>query len=304
MTLNDITADAHRPTADFRDFLEHEVTRAVRHGRFMRRMRLAAVVVASISIGTTAGLASAQIRQGSQRDSLLEAAQADAALANVRLNLVRMQLQEEQKQVAIGSRSPESLAAAEAQVKEIEAQVGRLDLNMREISASGLAPRDELNAPLVNGRDFMKERLQVDLQVAQQELTRAEQALEQTNRKVSVGAVSEIAGTEAELNVARARAKMVVLAQRMSLREEFLEKATPIKELAARLDRVSVEQDLVVAQRALEVATERTSLLQKQFAVGAAGQLDVLKARVDLTERQMEVQHLAARLRDLKRPTP
>src|SRR4051812_8861423 len=76
MTTND-TTDMHRPTAEFRDYLEGEVTREYRRRRTFRRLRAAAVIIVSAGIGMTATLASAQVRESSAKDSLLAAARAD-----------------------------------------------------------------------------------------------------------------------------------------------------------------------------------------------------------------------------------
>src|SRR5215218_1881570 len=107
------THDMHRPTPEFRDHLDRELTRALRRQshaatetieaigdlshdlsrptarqrqqQSRRWLSVAAVALMSVALGTTAGLASAQMRDGARRDSLLEAARADAALVALRL---------------------------------------------------------------------------------------------------------------------------------------------------------------------------------------------------------------------------
>src|SRR4051794_21786174 len=108
MTRDITHADTHRPTEAFRDFLEEEIHLAFRHDALRRRLRLAAVIMVSVAIGTTGGLASAQIREGSQRDSLLEAARADAALVSMRVDLARAQLAEQRRAAAAGATSTET----------------------------------------------------------------------------------------------------------------------------------------------------------------------------------------------------
>lgn len=295
MTSDIAHGDLHRPTDAFREFLDGEVRRTFRRDRSRIGMRLAAVVIVSMALGLTGGLASAQVRESSQRESILDAARADAMLVQVRLELARAQLAESRRAVAAGAASKESAAVAEQQVKEREAQLGRVAANIDEITATAKPPRDELNAPIVNGRDFVKERIQLQLMTAQQQLQSAEAAQVEAARRVRAGASSTAASMEAQLDVARATREMVVLAGRLSLRKEFLEKATPVEQLARRLEETELRQDAVVAQQALELARVRAALVEKSRAAGAVGDLEVMRAQLEMKEREIELQRLMRR---------
>ena len=85
-----MTHDTMEPTPEFRDHLERTVVNALRLEQQLdnrkpaartRWMGLAAIIVVSVALGATAGIASGQIRDSARRDSLLEAARADASLA-------------------------------------------------------------------------------------------------------------------------------------------------------------------------------------------------------------------------------
>ena len=304
MTYDITHADAHRPTEAFADFLEGELGVAFRRERTRSGLRRAAVVLVSLVLGTSAGLASAQVSERSQRDSLLEAAQADAMIVQVRLNLARAQVVEARRAASAGAVGAESVANAELQAREMESQLGRAALNIDEIKATLNAPRDELNAPLVNKRDFVKERIQLRLMVAQQQMQAAEAAQMDVARRVRAGVVSEVASAESDVEVARARRELIVLAERLALRKEYLDKGTAIDALARRLESAELRQDVVVAQRAMDVARVRASLLEKRKAVGAAEELDVMRANLELKERELELQRLARRLKTAPAPRP
>lgn len=294
--------DMHQPSETFRDYLEGEVTRTYRRGRTLRRLRSVAVVLVSIGIGTTATLASAQVREGAQRSALLEAARADAMLASIRLTLAQATLAQEQQQVAVGARMSGSLGAAELQLKELEALMGRIALNIEEIEATSLPPRNELNAPLVNGKDFVTKRLELQLMVAQKQLESAEQMREEIARRIRVGATTELEIAEPELALARARRDFAVMAERIGARREFLGKGTSMQQLTRRLERAELMQEMDVAQRTMKLAQERVALLERRKQVGAIGELEILRAQVELKEREIEVQQLARRLKEIGRP--
>ncbi|HEX6315813.1 MAG TPA: hypothetical protein VFZ73_13175 [Gemmatimonadaceae bacterium] len=292
----------HQPTAEFRDYLEGEVTREFRRHRSFTRLRYAAVLLATLAAGTTAGLASAQIRQGAQRDSLLESAQSDLSLVALRLQLAQATVTDARSKVAAGVAGRGTLTAAEADLRQIEALAARAKLNVDEIRTTAMTPRDDLNAPVVGGRDFVSERLMLDLFTAQQRLTAAEEAQREAERQFRVGAVSELAVLDAGLRVTEARAALGTLAERQMLRKEFVSRGTPGEQLNRRFQQAQVRFDAHVASEAVKMLRQRLDAVRKQRAVGTASDLDVLRAEIQLKEREAELALLARQLRELQLP--
>lgn len=296
------------PTPEFRTQLESEISRAWRRetrlgiqrrepGR--RRLRGAGLLAACLALGAVSGILSAQARDFVRRDSLLDAAQAELAIMSLRLQLTQAQLNDAAKKASIGALDPDGVMAAESELQAMEMRVKRAQLNIQEIGISSQPPRDDLNAPLVGGRDFVTERIQLDLANAQHRLRAAERALEAVERRVRMGAVSELERGQAQLEVARANAALAAMAERLSLRREFIEKATPAEELARRLETAQLRQDVRVAQQSLELARARAANVERQRAVGAATELDAMRAQVEVKEREIDLSRLVAQLRRL-----
>jgi hypothetical protein len=298
--ITDINSRQHTPTNEFRDFLESEVVREYRRNRTFRRLRAAAVIVVSVGIGMTTTLASAQVRENAQRDSLLEAAKADALMAALRHNLAKFQLVEAQTQVSVGARSSSAVSEAEVQLTESEYEVARAALNIREIEATGMPIRDDLNAPLVRGEDFVKARLDGQAMLADRRLRAAERRRDEVARRVSVGAAAQTQLGEADLAVVRARGELLSLAERIKARAAFLQKRTPIEELTRQIERTEVQQQIVIAQQALRNSQATLALLERQRAVGANNEIDVLRGRLDVAERELELRRLSERLQRLR----
>ena len=294
------TDTLHHPTPEFREYLEGEVVRGFRRERTARRLRGLAIVVAALTVGATAGLAPAQIRQGAQRDSLLQSATADMALAATRLEIARAQHTDVSNKVKVGVLLSSSLSAAEAELRTMEAAAMRARLNVEEIKATAIPPRDDLNAPLVGARDFVTQRIQLDLAVAQGRLTATEEVLAEADRRVRVGAASELTRLDAELEVTRARAALGIAAERRKLRQEFVERATPAEQLASRLQHHQLRLDAMVGETAVRVARQRLDLITRQRAVGVVGEVEQLKAELELKEREMELQSIARQLKQFR----
>jgi hypothetical protein len=289
----------HQATPEFRDYLEDEVVRAFRRERRRGLARTATIVLVSVAIGSSGGLAAAQARDSARRDSLLASAKAELAMVAVRLDLARATATDAAAKARVGVVMPTTLMAAEASLRAAEAQARRAQLNVDEIRLSSEPPRDELNAPLVVGRDFVLERIRTDLVVAQQRLGVAEQALAEAQRRQRVGAGSEIERLDAELEAARARAAFGALAERQSLRQEYHAKGTAPDQMIRRLRRTELRLDVQAAQVAVQLASERQALVKKREAVGLVDRIEVLKAELELSERQHELQLLVRQLQQV-----
>ena len=292
----------HQPTPEFRDYLEGEIVHEFRRHRSFARLRLTAVFLGLLAAGTTAGLASAQIRQGAQRDSLLETALSDLSLVVLRLDMMRKLTEDLSTRLKVGVVGPSALADAESELRQMEAQAARAKLNVDEIRASALPARDDLNAPKVDGRDFVTERLTIDLFLAQQKLTSAERAQAEAERQLRVGTVSEFELLDAGLKVIKERYALGTLAERRKLRKEFIDEGTAGDQLNRRFQQVQVRFDAYVAQETVNVLRRRLEAVRKQHAVGTATELDLLRAEYELKEKEYELQMLARQLKELSKP--
>jgi hypothetical protein len=302
-----MTTDAlDAPTPEFRAHLEWEVARAFRREARLgtsqprpqhRGLRLAALLAVCVVIGATSNMASAQVRDGSRRDSLLDAARADLALMTLRAKLAGQHFADVQRQLQAGVVGAQQAETAETELQALNNRVAREQLDIAEIQAASQPPQDELNAPLVGGRDFVLARIQLDLANAQQRLLTTEHALAEIERQSRAGVLSELAPVEGRLEIARAQDALAMAASRAALRSEFLQQGTPVNELTRRLDAEQLRQDIIVAQQALELAQRRAVSAEHLRAVGVATQLDALRAQVDVQEQQLALSRLAQRLR-------
>jgi hypothetical protein len=80
------------------------------------------------------------------------------------------------------------------------------------------------------------------------------------------------------------------------LRQEYLVKKTSMNHLMARLDSTQAVMDLEVAARAKDVAAARLDQLRKQRAAGAITELDLMRAEVELKERELEITSVRERV--------
>jgi hypothetical protein len=304
-----MTPESHEPTAEFRSRLEWQVQTALRRGsRFaepaggggLRRLRVAAMVAIALAAGGAAGVASGRVQDAKQRDQLVEAAKSEESLAALRLDLARTEFQETRKKFEIGVVGRETLLEAERQMKAMEAALARIKLNIEEIIATSAPPRDDLDAPLAGQRDFVRDRLRLELDRAQQALAAAEQTLSQAAARVEIGAASRLAEIHAKEELAAALAQMKLLKSKLELRQQLVTGAIETKQLLQTIRRMELETTRDQAMQELAGARARLQELQRRVEAGTADQLELKRAEVELLERELKLKHLAQELEKLR----
>lgn len=303
-----MTENEHVPSDAFRANLEWQVRTALRRdARFAapvqsdrRRMRSVVVLLIGLMLGAGAAVASAQVRDARDRAALLESIDVERRLAMLAMELRKSELALVRRRFEAGVVGRESLAQAETDLRAAELKLNRIQLNMDEVNATGAAPRDEISAPLAGRRDFVKERLHLDLVLAQQKLTMAEQAAAETERRVQVGAVDQMAALQARTELSRARGDLQLLVHTLQLREQFLAEKQQPAEVTHALHRLRVQAELQHVQLQHVLQRQRLELMRERQRVGAVTELDVLRAEVALAETAAQLAALQAQVQLLR----
>jgi len=300
--------ESHEPTPEFRANLEWQIATSLRReNRFAepvtgraRQLGAALVVITALATGGIAGIAAGQVQDARQRDQLTDAARSEEALIRVRLDLARTELEDAQRKFDVGMTGRESLLAAQRQLKALEASLARTQLDIEEIRATSATPRNDLDAPLVGGRDFVRERLNLDLRDAQQELAVAEQAVAQAIQRVETGVAPPTVRLQSESDVAHARARMQQLIATLDLRQRYLKGEIKREALVPAARRSELTLQLESTQREIDLMGARVAEVRNQVEIGQAGQLDVKRAEVELLERQLQLKRIQQELEALK----
>lgn len=288
------------PSPEFRAHLEWEVLRAARREtRFgpavrprSRLPRVVALVAACLALGVAGNFASAQVGTSARRDSLVEAVQAEIRVATMRRELARQVAERRVRDVEMEVASTGRSRDAARDVVEAELRLRRLQSNLDEVRLSAMPPRNELTAPRVGDRDFVRERLDLEMREVETRLRSTERIRDDVERRIRLGVESPLAGVQVELDRTRAEADLSTLAERLRLRDDFLGKRVPSEQVMRLAEAAELRGDLTVAQRALQAARTRLQLVERQRAAGAVERIEVLRAEVEVEERRLEVERL------------
>jgi hypothetical protein len=303
--MNDFIRN-HEPTPEFRASLEREIARVFRReSQFApprRRLRGGQVLAAGIALavglllGAGTLVAAAQVQDARQRDELTGTMATKRLLAIVRLEMARLNYAQVRAGFEAGGLTRESLITAETDVRAMEVAVARIDLDIEEVRASAAPPRDELWAPLVAGRDFVKERLMLDASIAQQRSTIQERAVADLERAARAGVVLP-AAMNAQSDLQAAKGEMEMAAQKLALRQEFVAGRVPAAEVERRLQRFELVNAIERILGEQRLAAQRLNVRGRAIPpLGAAGELEAKKAELQSLERVFQLTQLRKQL--------
>jgi hypothetical protein len=300
-------SDMLQPRPEFRAHLEWQVQSALRReSRFAapagrRRPTLGAVIafVAAVALGAGVVGAAGGIQDAREREALIEATRSEEALAKLRLELARAAYQEAQRNFEVGTAGRETVQAAEAELRAMAASLKRLAIDAEEIQATARVPRNDLQAPLVGKRDFVSERMALELESAQRDMVAAEQMRTSLQRRFDVGTATMVALRQGETDLMKARLRLEQLRDTLDLRRRALAGAVKMEEIQPALRRLELTLEARRIELDMQLARARILELQKHVAVGTASEIELKRAELELLERQTDLQRVRQEIEKL-----
>ena len=301
---------SHEVPPEFRAHLEWQIQSAMRRetrfGEPVRtghpRLRAAAMLVVAMAVGGIAVGASAGLQDARERSAIIESAQSELKLVRLRVELARADFEQTRQRFEVGAVGRETLQAAERELRAQESALARLQLDIEETQLTSAAPRNELQAPLAGGRDFVRERLMLELRDAQRNLAAAEQAVQQVRQRVEVGMAPHATVLSAEREVVEARAALKQLQGTIELREQTVRGEIKTEEVASSQRRMELTLRRDRLRREIELGRKRIDDVRQQVAVGVASQLDLKRAEVELLETETELERVERELERVAAP--
>jgi len=301
--------EPYEPDRKFVENLEWQLTSEFRRTSRLKPSRRVAVpriavvltlVACALMTGVAAIKAADLIKDSWRRKIEVAKAETEVRLQRAFVDFKNQQAVKAQDQAAKGLISQEDYHAKKfvADVSVLDLQ--KVQLNLEEVLVSGEAPRNELHAPLVGGRDFVAERLETEKKTRQLDLdlrrSRVEQRLRQLVQKGLAGK-SQLDDFQATSEAEQAAFESAQ--QRLELRRQFIGGELSAQEVEIR-DRMSLaERDLRRAQFNVDYLTKKLEDLRRLAVKGMVPesdvqgmQLGVNAAQQELTLAQLEIEIL------------
>ena len=173
-------------------------------------------------------------------------------------------------------------------------------LDLEEIKASGEAPRDELYAPLVGGRDFVSERLEIDKKVleADMDLRRARSSNASQGEGRPRPPPQERAGRCSRRHWRSRRRGSETSKNVLTLRRKFLAGEISAEEMEIQDRMTAAEKDLREARSAVDSRESALDDLRAKEAAGMISEDEVKGVQIGLDAAQAQAEPSPAGDRD------
>ena len=297
------------PDNQFVDRLEWQLTSEFRRrdrlkpapGRIAIPRSVAALGLAAgiLLMGVAATKAADVIKDSWRKKIEVARLETEVKIKRAFLELKKEKADEAEKRFSLGLVSEDEALTAKLGAERSASDLERSLLDLEEVKASGEAPRDELYAPLLGGRDFVGERLEVEKKVLKSDLDLRRARIERTLRKrIDLGVMPKSALDEFQASLAGQEAAIEDIEKRLTLRRRFLAGEISAGELEIQARMSAAEKELKEARSSIDMirtrledlrAKEAAGLVTGEEVKGAQLGLDFAQAKADLALQQIEI---------------
>ncbi len=253
-------------------------------------LRLAAVVALAISLGAFGSYAAIRYDDGSEKELIVARLEVMLDLERARLVLEVESLGEVEALVAHGVVSTAEIEQRRLELQMAERAVRRLVLNLEEVRSSGREPDDRLSAPVVDGRDFVTERLHLELQGAQAHLQRAASEVERAKKYVEAAFATEREYDEARLDLLAVERGVAEQEKKLALRRGYLDGKYSAIEVEHLAIRAQAEPRRLLASEQIELARREMQRIERHVEAGHMSTRALREARLQMHEWEAELQ--------------
>jgi len=295
--------DRHRPDPGFVARLGSEIRGAVRRceafgGAAGPRRRFSAThwgftgaaLVVAMLLGASGVLVAQELRSASERELHRLSAAVQMELAQAEEQDAQARLGDVERLHQASAASEEDVARARLELSEARAGRERCTLDLLETRETGEPPRRDLTAPRPGGRDFVTERLRIDLDLASRRTAACEQACARLEALGQAGMVSEDDRDRAATELKVAQSREWIVAQRLELRRAFVGGELERGRVELLAKRVEVRAAAQIADAQLAEVRKK---LQASRALAEAGRASSQRVR----ELQTAAKRLEAEVR-------
>jgi hypothetical protein len=299
--MNDRASDMNKPESQFVERLEWQLTSAFRRASRLtpmvrkvaipRRLAAAALLVCVLLTGVAVSKAADYVKDSWRRKIEVARAERDVILKRAHLeSILRMEKQAGER-IAAGVIEEEEYRALKTAAEGAEYDLKRSRLDLEEVKKSGVAPRNELYAPKVGGRDYVSERLELELKAAELDLGQMERRLNRfadlaEEKMIRTDRLALIQGeTEGR------RLKIGGIRRRLELRKKFLEGELSAEEAEVRELLTDAEKSLKMHEARIEAIKAELKRLETLEAKGliSQGEVDRLKYELDAAQAEKKL---------------
>jgi len=306
--------DRHEPSVEFVARLESQIGSEVRRrNRDVRAPRwatwslaqvataAAALVVVSMGAGGAAVAASYEAQLSQTRDQLVAAYTQRAELARQRLDLATTEHKAAETRFNVGLSDVKAVLEKGVAVATAQAEVNLVQLQLEEIRLSGREPRAELWAPRVSGRDFVTERLRIEMTVPEKTLEVARKVAQDVAIRVQIGTLSSIDLDQAHTLTSSVESTLTALQRKLAIRQQYISGRIEAVGTELRVLEVEAEQRSAALVPQIALAVKEEARIAQRVDAGVSRTVDLAEAKLRRMQLEMELTKAELDLAQIRR---
>jgi hypothetical protein len=187
-------------------------------------------------------------------------------------------------------------------LREGEHHLNLLALHEEEVRASGQAPQDEISAPLIGGKDFVSERLELESSIQRLHLSIYQSSLVRINDRIEAGLVPEEEMAQARRGMGELQLQLDGIQKRLDLRARYLRGEITAQEAETEQELKNVRIQLQSSELAHRLLGEHYQSVAQKVEAGLQTESTLTQLRFELLKVEMEIETLRRTIELLEVP--
>jgi hypothetical protein len=266
-----------------------------------RRAVTASLLVGVLLTGVAVMKAADYIKDSRQKKVEMARVEAEVRIKEAHLESVKEMESRAKLQFSNGLIREEEYLVMKQARDRAALDLKRSRLNLDEVKMSGDIPRDELSAPIVGGRDFVSERLKVEMKGVELDLGLFGRRLERIKQLVENGLVRGDQLEQVQAEVAVRKVMVDEIQNRLDLRKHFIAGEITAREVEIQDRKAVVERNLQLAQSKVDSLMEQLKRLKSLEAKGVISPAESKELEYALTAAEGELQLAALEMEILEK---
>jgi len=299
----------HEPDPQFVENLEwqigSELRRRNRAGVTQRQsfrvMKIAALMLGSVVLGAAAMGASQQLGESWRRELLEARLEVQLQLAQQRVATQLQALGLTREQVELGLQTDNDLIYFELKIAQAETDARIVELELEELRQSGREPLGELSSPLVNGRDFVSERIEARMELARHHLMVVQSEQQRMQERADIGVVSEGDVAGQRIVTVEAEQQITTLQEQLEVRQSYLDSEITAVEAELRLLELEAQRQVVLADEQRQYFQQMLDQFQDAISAGSMHPAAEIQMRTQVAEMEAQLRLAQAELEIVQR---
>lgn len=263
-------------------------------------MKFASVVLVSALFGAGGVVVKGEVQENRAQEVRLAQLDTEVRMAELERELISTQVEMARSQYQAGAVGREAILSVDVALREAAANVERLSLEREELRLGGHEPSDAMSSPLVDGRDFVGARLDLDVQVAEGHLQLVEFELARTVDLYQQDVVGRDAVVAATAQLRDVQLRLELAQERLRLRRRFLAGEVTAHDVEVRAELEEARRDVERQELVVEEARSGLMTLEEEAHLGLAGDVSLQQARLQVMRAELSLELATLRVEQLE----